>query len=92
LRQLIQPDDEILAKERRKLAQEIFSELKQPCRELLALRAGRGLTYGQMAQLLGRSEGALRTQSYYCLKQARAILNRRRRRQKLFRLVDWRRK
>jgi RNA polymerase sigma factor (sigma-70 family) len=92
LGRLLQPDDTMLAKEKRELAAEIFSKLKEPCRELLALRVGRGLTYGQMALLVGRSEGALRTQSYYCLKQARAILNRLRRRQKLVRLADWRRR
>jgi RNA polymerase sigma factor (sigma-70 family) len=90
--QRIQPDDVLLTEERRDLAVEIFSELKQPCRELLALRVGRGLTYGQISQLLDRREGALRTQFYYCLKQARAILKRRRRRRTLFRLADWRRK
>ena len=90
--QQVLPDDAVLAEERRGLAVEIFSELKQPCRELLALRVSRGLTYAQMARLLARSEGALRTQFYYCLKQARAILKRRRRRRKLFRLADWRRK
>jgi RNA polymerase sigma factor (sigma-70 family) len=89
LRRLIQPDDPLLARERRTLAMDVFSKLKRPCRELLALRVGRGLAYAQMARLLGRSEGALRTQSYYCLKQARAILNRQRRR-KLVRLADWR--
>lgn len=92
LRKLIQPDDTLLVREKRELAAEIFSKLKEPCRELLALRVGRGLTYAQMALLLGRSEGALRTQSYSCLKQARVILNRLRRRQKLVRLADWRRR
>ena len=71
MRRLIQPDDTLLAREKRELAVEIFSKLKEPCRELLALRVGRGLTYGQMALLLGRSEGALRTQSYYCRLQTK---------------------
>jgi len=92
VRRLIQPDDPLVAQERRDLAVEVFSELKRPCRELLALRIGRGLTYAQAAPLLGRTEGALRTQAHYCLKQARAILRRRRRRRKLIRLADWRRK
>jgi RNA polymerase sigma factor (sigma-70 family) len=87
---LVQPDDPLLAKERRSVAVDVFSKLKKPCRELLALRVGRGLTYSQMAQLLNRSEGALRTQSYHCLKQARVILSRMRRRSKLVRLADWR--
>jgi RNA polymerase sigma factor (sigma-70 family) len=88
--QRVLPDDTLLAKERRNVAVNVFSKLKKPCRELLALRVGRGLTYAQMAQLLQRSEGALRTQSYHCLKQARIILSRMRRRSKLVSLADWR--
>jgi RNA polymerase sigma factor (sigma-70 family) len=92
VREVVEAEKRLHAKDRRKLAVEILAQLKRPCRELLSLRIGRGLTYDQMAQLLGRSEGALRTQVHYCLKKARAILQRRRRRQKLFRLADWRRR
>jgi RNA polymerase sigma factor (sigma-70 family) len=89
-RPLVQTDDKLLERERRRVAVDVFSRLKRPCRELLALRVGRGLTYAQMAQLLDRSEGALRTQCYHCLKQARIILGRVRRRGTLIKLVDWR--
>jgi RNA polymerase sigma factor (sigma-70 family) len=92
LKRLVQPEDTLVAKERRDLAVDVFARLKKPCREVLALRVGRGLTFGQMAPLLGRTEGALRTQSSYCLQQARAILNRMRRRQKLVNLTDWRKR
>lgn len=90
LTEWIQPDEGLLFEERRRLAVDIFSKLKQGCRELIALRIGRGMTYAQISRVLGRTEGALRTQSYACLKQARIILDRMRRRRKLRRLVDWR--
>ena len=90
IRQLVSPDDGLHASDRHRLAAEVFSKLREPCRQLLALRVGRDLTYGQLAGLLGRSEGALRTQCSYCLRQARKILERMRRRRKLVRLVDWR--
>jgi RNA polymerase sigma factor (sigma-70 family) len=90
-RLLALPDDGLAGAERRRLATEVFATLREPCRHLLALRVSRGLTYPQIAELLGRSEGALRNQCYHCLRQARDILKRLRRRQSFVRLVDWRR-
>jgi RNA polymerase sigma factor (sigma-70 family) len=90
IKQVVLPDDTLEQRERRALALDVFSKLKKPCRELLALRIGRGLSYAQISELMGRSEGALRTQSYYCLNQARTIFNRIRRRKKLVRISDWR--
>lgn len=90
--QLVLPDDALTSRERHHLAVEVFSQLRKSCREVLALKIGRGLTHGQVAGLLGRSEGALRTQVSHCLKQARILLNRLQRRRKLVRLTDWRKK
>ena len=90
IKQLVLPENNLEQRERRALALDVFSKLKKPCRELLALRIGRGLSYAQISELINRSEGALRTQSYYCLNQARTILNRIRRRTKLVRMSDWR--
>jgi DNA-directed RNA polymerase specialized sigma24 family protein len=90
MRELL-PDDGLLDRERRNLAVEVVARLKKPCRELIALRIGRGLSYHQMSEVLGRTEAALRNQSYYCLKQARRILDRLRHRQQLVYLDRWRR-
>jgi len=70
------PDDDLLAKERRLLGGAVLARLKKNCRELFALHAGLGMTYGQIAAHVGRTEGALRTQAYECLKQAKLILRR----------------
>ena len=70
------PDQMLLAKERQELGTAVVSQLKEKCRTLFALHAGLGLTYGEIGELLGRTEGALRTQAYECLKEARVILGR----------------
>jgi RNA polymerase sigma factor (sigma-70 family) len=79
------PDDRLLAKERRELATEVVSKLGEPCRGLVSLHAV-GVTYGQLAERYGRSEGALRTQAYECLKQARRLLDRLSRRRRFTRI------
>ena len=90
-RPLVAPDDGLAASERRRLATDVFAALREPCRHLLALRVGRGLSYSQLAALLGRNESALRTQSYHCIRHARDILKRLRRRRSIVRIADWRR-
>jgi RNA polymerase sigma factor (sigma-70 family) len=79
----IQPEEALLKKERRELAAKVIFRLRKPCRELFALRIGRGMSYGEIATMLGRSEGALRTQASECLRQARQILRRMRSRIRL---------
>jgi RNA polymerase sigma factor (sigma-70 family) len=78
----VDPDHELLAKERRLLAGEVVSRLGDPCRELLSLHV-LGSTYAELAAQFDRSEGALRTKAYECLKQARLLLERLQRRRKL---------
>jgi RNA polymerase sigma factor (sigma-70 family) len=80
------PDDCLLAKERRELASRVVSKLGEPCRGLVALHAC-GVTYGQLAERFGRTEGALRTQAYECLKLARRLLERLGRRRRFDRLA-----
>jgi RNA polymerase sigma factor (sigma-70 family) len=67
------PERLLLDKERRELGGRILRRLRESCRELIRLHAGRGLTYRQIGAMLGRSEGALRVQMFECLKQARKI-------------------
>lgn len=85
---IVDPGDRLLAKERRELATEIVSRLKDPCRDLFALHVGIGMTYGQLAEHFGRTEGALRTQAYECLKQARKMLDHMRRRRNVVRMTS----
>jgi len=68
------PDEPLLEKERLRLGVEVVAKLREGCRTLFALHAGRGLSYGEIGSLLGRTEGALRTQLYECLKAAQKIL------------------
>ena len=66
------PEATVLERERRNLALLIIRRLREPCRQLIRLHAGVNLTYGQIAELQGRTEGAVRTQMSECLKEARA--------------------
>jgi RNA polymerase sigma factor (sigma-70 family) len=70
------PDGQLLAKERQLLGSAVLARLKKNCRDLFALHAGLGMTYGQIAEQAGRTEGALRTQAYECLKQAKLTFQR----------------
>jgi RNA polymerase sigma factor (sigma-70 family) len=68
------PDQEVLEQEQAELGRRVVEGLREPCRELFRLFAGEGMTYRQIGERLGRSEGALKTQMWQCLKEARAIL------------------
>lgn len=70
------PDGTVLAAERRDLASRVLAEMRDACRELIRLRVIEGLAYGEIAPRLGRSEGALRTATWQCLKEARDHLRR----------------
>lgn len=60
-------------REERLLGQRIWAELSEPCRQVLHLRMDEGLSYREIAERQGRSEGAVRNQMYKCLKRARWI-------------------
>ncbi len=70
------PLERILAGERRKTAYAALGGLGEACKELVYLHAGIGLSYHQIADLLGKSEGALRVQMHRCIKQARRRVER----------------
>lgn len=61
-------------RERQRLARSALESLPQPCRKLIYLHAGQGMTYGQISTLMGKSEGALRVQMHRCLERARRAL------------------
>jgi len=70
------PDQRLVDLEQERLGQRVLRRLRRPCRELIQLHASWGLTYRQISQLLGRSEGALRVQMCSCLKEARRLWKR----------------
>jgi len=70
------PEGTVLAAERKDLASRVLGEMRAACRELIRLRIIEGLPYGEIAPRLGRSEGALRTATWQCLKEARDHLRR----------------
>jgi len=67
------PDRTYLARERHEIGRRILRELRDACRELFRLVVLEDKSYREIAALQGRSEGALRTQMYDCLREARAI-------------------
>ncbi len=64
----------LLERERRDLARETLAQLPETCRRLIELVVGQGRSYRQAAEVLGRSEGALRVQMYRCIGRAREVL------------------
>lgn len=69
------PFDEAVARDRQALASDILSRLGDECRQLIRLRLGEGVAYARVAEITGKSEGALRVQLHRCIGQARRIAN-----------------
>lgn len=74
------PDREVLVREQVLLGRQVLRELRPPCRELFGQFVAGGSTYRDIADRQGRTEGAVRTQMAQCLKEARELLDRIRRR------------
>lgn len=74
------PHATLLSKEKLGLALRVIHALHERCRRLIALHVGYGLTYGEIADASDRTEGAVRTQAYECVKAARDLLVRTERR------------
>ena len=70
------PDEDALAREEVDLARRVLLELPEPCRDLIRLHVQEERPYREIAEMLGRTEGALRTQMWKCLEVARQILER----------------
>ena len=68
------PEQSAVARQRAQLAYGALAQLGKPCRDLIYLRIGMDRSYRELAQLLGRSEGALRVQMHRCVERARGIL------------------
>ena len=67
------PERKLEIAERRRLGRQILSKLSDSCRELMHLRVVEGLRLVEIARRQDRSDDAVRSQFYKCLKAARAI-------------------
>ena len=70
------PFERVLDCERAEIASQVLQALEPECRRLIAMRLREGISYKEIAQILDRSEGALRVQFYRCIRSARDIVNR----------------
>jgi RNA polymerase sigma factor (sigma-70 family) len=70
------PEQALVRAEEVALGARVLAALPESCRELFRLRAVACLPYRQIATLRGRTEGALRTQMWECLREAKRILDR----------------
>ena len=68
------PLKQTLSQERSRLVVSALESLGSPCRELIAQRVSEGVTYRELSESLGKSEGALRVQMYRCVQKAREAL------------------
>ena len=68
------PDEELFDREQIERGRQVLRQLGASCLEVIRLRSIDELSYRQIAERQGRSEGAVRNQMYKCLKQARRIL------------------
>ena len=55
--------------------QALHLDLKRCCRQIIGMRLQQGMPYKDIAQDLGKTEGALRVQMFRCVRAARDILN-----------------
>lgn len=67
------PLRQTLDRERGAQASQILAALGPACHRLITLRISEGLSYREIARLLGKTEGALRVQLYRCIEHARRI-------------------
>lgn len=70
------PFQAVVRSERETLAASVLASLDPACREVVTLRFRENLSYGEISELLGKSEGALRVQAYRCIRYARKALKR----------------
>lgn len=68
------PEVRVAEKETIELGRQVLQALGRSCREIIRLRTAEALSYREVADRLGRSEGAARNMMYRCLQEARAIL------------------
>ena len=69
------PERELADKETIERGRRVLERLGKKCHEIIRMRAIDGMSYRQVAERLGRSEGAARNIMYRCLQEARRILD-----------------
>ena len=70
------PDEALLRKERETLGRRVLERMGAACAGLIRKVMDEGRPYAEIAKEEGRSEHALRTKMWQCLKEAREILKR----------------
>ena len=68
------PQRTALRREQIEQAQAALARLPPACQELIRLHVGQSKSYAEIAETLGRSEGALRVQMHRCIRQAHRFL------------------
>jgi len=63
-----------LERERRARVEEVLADLDPLCREVLLARFRDDLSYEEIARRTGKTRGALRVQTYRCIRRARTLL------------------
>lgn len=69
----ISPLDVAIRREQENRAQSVLERLPKGCRDLIVLSVREQKSYGEIATLVNKTEGALRVQMHRCLKKARAL-------------------
>jgi RNA polymerase sigma factor (sigma-70 family) len=70
------PDQTLLRREREELGRRVLLSLGEPCRALIRLVLDERTPYAEIARRQGRSEHALRTKMWQCLREAREAARR----------------
>ena len=65
----------VISQERAELVRRAISRLGRPCRELLELRVELGKPYRELAEVLHKTEGALRMQMVRCIERLRQLIS-----------------
>lgn len=68
------PHERVVETETVERGRRVLRSLGKTCREIIRMRAVEALSYREVAERLGKSEGAARNLMYRCLQEARAIL------------------
>jgi RNA polymerase sigma factor (sigma-70 family) len=68
------PLDRAVDAERATLAHQVLEALDPECRKVVTMRLHEGMSYRSIAEVLGKSEGAVRVQMYRCVRHAQRLM------------------
>jgi RNA polymerase sigma-70 factor (ECF subfamily) len=69
------PLDEVLDAERSEIAAHVLEALDPECRKIIIMRIHDGMPYQRIADILGKSVGAVRVQMYRCISHAQRLIH-----------------